>query len=453
MRLPIRARLTIISWALTAAVLVTLGVFVYVRFEAELLDAVDEGLRARAEVIEAGLRIGQIVSNGDPLEPAEAPIQVLAANGLVVVSTRGFETPHPPPPGTELVEGAYLYDGDLLTEAGQVPIRLLATPLDDGDLLVVGASLEDTEDALASLAGLLLFGGPVAVLLASIVGWFVAGAALRPVERLRTEAEAVSAAEPGRRLAVPPTGDELARLAEGLNRMLARLEEAVERERRFVSDASHELRTPLANLKAELDIALRRARGPEELTGALRSASEETDRLARLAEHLLVLARAEGGRLSVHREDVDIGQLVAEITTSFSGRARDLGIGLLADAAPGIRADIDPARMRQAIANLVDNGLRHTPRGGQVRVEVAVDQSALAVAVRDTGPGFPPDFVERAFEPFSRSDSGRTRTDGGAGLGLAIVRAIAEAHGGSVEAGNGPEGGGEVTLRIPGPGS
>lgn len=453
MRLPIRTRLTIVSGALTAAVLVALGAFVYVRFEADLMEAVDEGLRARAEIIVSSLRIGQVISDSDPLEPAEAPVQVLDASGEVVASTPGFETPHPPPAGTELVEGAYLYDGEFQTDSGPVPIRLLATPLDESNLLVVGSSLEDTEDALASLASLLLVGGPVAVVLASVVGWFVAGAALRPVEHLRTEAEAVSAAEPGRRLAVPPTGDELARLAESLNRMLARLEEAVERERRFVSDASHELRTPLANLKAELDIALRRARGPEELTGALRSASEETDRLARLAEDLLVLARAEGGRLSVHREEVDIGQLVAETMASFSGRAGELEIELRAKVAPGPRADVDPARFRQAVGNLVDNGLRHTPPGGQVTVEVSGEPSTLAITVRDTGPGFPPEFVERAFEPFSRSDSGRTRTDGGAGLGLAIVRAIAEAHGGTVQAGNGPDGGAQVTLRIPSPGT
>jgi heavy metal sensor kinase len=325
----------------------------------------------------------------------------------------------------------------------------VAMPTDQGGFLVVGASLEDTTDALASLASLMLVGGPVAILLASAVGWLVAGAALRPVERLRTEAEAISASEPGRRLAVPPTGDELARLAEGLNRMLARLEEAAERERRFVSDASHELRTPLANLKAELDIALRRARGPEELTRVLHSASEETDRLGRLAEDLLVLARAEGGRLPIRREQVDVGALVSDTIASFAGRADELGIELETAIRPGSHATADPTRLRQAVGNLLDNALIHTPAGGQVTADVSVADRSAMITVTDTGPGFPAEFVDSAFEPFSRSDAARSRAEGGAGLGLAIVRAIAEAHGGSALARNPSEGGAEVRLTIP----
>jgi heavy metal sensor kinase len=447
MRIPIRARLTIIAGALTAAVLIALGAFVYLRFEAYLLEAVDEGLRARADVILASP--DGAIPTGDPLDPSEAPVQVLDANGQVVASTTGFEDPQPPPPGVVEVEGAYAYDGAFQTDGAPVPLRLIAIPIDGGGLLVVGGSLEDSADALASLASLLLIGGPVAIAVTGLIGWLVAGAALRPVERMATEAEAISASEPGRRLAVPQTGDELARLAEGLNRMLGRLEEAVERERQFVSDASHELRTPLANLKAELDLALRRARGPEELTRVLHSASEETDRLGRLAEDLLVLARAEGGRLPIHREDVDLAQLVAETTASFSGRAEQAQIDLEAVAVDSALVWGDPVRLRQAVGNLLDNALVSTPAGGHIAAETAEADGVATVHVRDSGPGFPPGFVDRAFEPFSRSDAARSRTGGGAGLGLAIVRAIAEAHGGTVEASNRPDGGAELTLRIP----
>jgi heavy metal sensor kinase len=449
MRLPIRARLTIISGALTAAVLVALGAFVYVRFEADLREAVDDGLRSRAEVVLSALLSGGSIATGNSAEPAEAPVQVVDTAGRVIASTPGFEEPQLPPPGVERLEGVYLYDGEFPTNAGPIPIRLVAIPMSGGDLLVVGTSLEDATDALASLAGLLLVGGPVAILLASAVGWVVAGAALRPVERLRTEAEAISASEPGRRLAVPPTGDELARLAESLNRVLVRLEAAVERERRFVGDASHELRTPLANLKAELEIALRRARSPEELTAVLRSASEETDRLVRLSEDLLVLARADGGHVPVRREAVDLGVLINETVAGFNGRALGMSVALDADTPDGVVVDVDPARLRQAIGNLVDNGLRHTPAGGRVAVRVSREAGTAIITVDDTGPGFPPDFLATAFEPFSRSDLARSRTDGGAGLGLAIVRAVAEAHGGSADASNHPSGGARVILRIP----
>jgi two-component system, OmpR family, sensor kinase len=322
-------------------------------------------------------------------------------------------------------------------------------PTSGGTVLIVGGSLEDQLDALAQLRGQLLVGVPIGILLATLVGWLVAGAALRPVERLRTEAEAISGSELGRRLAVPNTGDELARMAESLNRMLGRLEDAVERERRFVGDASHELRTPLANPKAELDLALRRSRTPDELLGALRSATEETDRLTSLAEDLLVLARTDEGRLPVRRERVDVARLVREIVASFESRASDLGIALASRSDGELAADVDATRLRQAIGNLIDNALRHVRPGGRVEIGVEEAHGVLTISVADSGDGFDAEFLAHAFEPFSRADSARSRAHGGTGLGLAIVRAVAEGHGGSVSAANGPDGGGLVEMRLP----
>jgi hypothetical protein len=281
------------------------------------------------------------------------------------------------------------------------------------------------------------------------VGWLVAGAALRPVERIRVEAEAISGSEPDRRLPVPRTRDELSALGASLNRMLDRYQAAVERERRFVDDASHELRTPLANLKAELELALRRSRTEAELISALRSAGEETDRLTRLAEDLLVLARADGGRLPIRREEVDLGRLVREIVESFSGRVASLGVILEASVREHVTGTVDPARVRQAVGNLIDNSLRHTPSGGRVTVTVARGPAGITISVADSGEGFPPAFLPHAFEPFTRADAARSRSDGGAGLGLAIARAVAEAHGGTLEARNLPRSGAEVALRVP----
>ena len=231
--------------------------------------------------------------------------------------------------------------------------------------------------------------------------------------------------------------------------MLARLEEAVERERRFVGDASHELRTPLANLKAELELALRRSRTPEELTVALRSAAEETDRLARLAEDLLVLARAEGGRLPVRRENVDVASLVREVVGSFARPASEREVSIAPHVQYRLRARVDPRRLHQAIGNLLDNALRHTPPGGTVTVDLERRNGVVSILVADSGEGFSESFLPLALEPFSRADSGRARNDGGTGLGLAIVWAIAEGHGGSIELGNRPNGGAHVILRIP----
>jgi heavy metal sensor kinase len=441
--LRIRTRLTLASAGLVAVILVAAGVFVYVQFEADLRETVDLGLRSRADAL---------LSSGDPslssaglIESDEAFAQILSVDGDVLESTPGV-TAAAIRPGD--VRVARFEDTSARTVEEVVPARVLLVPLDGGRVLVVGASVEDQEEALARLAALMLIGAPAALALVVIVVWLIVGAALRPVEAMRSEAAAISASEPDRRLPVGETDDELARLGRTLNEMLDRLQRAVERERRFVDDASHELRTPLANLKAELDLSIRRARTPDELEASLRSAAEETDRLVRLAEDLLVLARAKGGKLPVRREEVDAAALVQDIVATFEGRASERGVTLDDEAEDGVRANVDPLRIRQAIGNLIDNALRHAPRGGRVSVALARANSELTISVSDTGPGFSPEFLADAFEPFTRDDAARSRLDGGTGLGLAIVRAIAEGHGGSAEARNTAHGA-EVVLRFP----
>jgi two-component system OmpR family sensor kinase len=453
MRMRIRTRLTLASAGPVAVVLLATGVFVHARFESDLLDAVDAGLRSRADALLAapdGPSVTEQPPAGTLVEADDAFAQILTVDGRVLESSPGLLGG--PVIGTEELaapsEPSFVETTVRTTEEA-VPARILAVPIDAGRVLAVGASLDDQREALGRLALTLALGGPIALVLVVAVVWLIVGAALRPVEEMRTEAAAISASEPGRRLPVPETGDELARLGVTLNAMLDRLEEALERERRFVDDASHELRTPLSNLRAELDLALRRSRTVEELERALRSASDETDRLVRLAEDLLVLARAEGARLPVRREEVDAGELVRDIVGGFAGRASQRGISLEHRSDEDVRASMDPLRIRQALGNLLENALRHTPPNGRVSIDMTRRDGELTIGVADTGPGFSPPFVSRAFEPFSRDDSGRTRTDGGAGLGLAIVRAIAEAHGGSVQARNLPEGGAEVILRIP----
>ena len=310
-------------------------------------------------------------------------------------------------------------------------------------------AFDDQREALDRLLGLLVVVAPLAATLAAVVGWVVAAAALRPVARMRRESEAISGSEPSRRLDVPATRDELAELGASLNRMLDRLEAALQRERRFVDDASHELRTPLANLKVELELALRRSRTPDELEAALRSAAVETDRLTSLAEDLLVLARAADGRLPIRRNDVELGPLVGDVVKRFAGRADERGIALATSGHLDGTARVDEARLRQALGNLIENALIHTPPGGRITVGLTRSDGSVLIAVADTGDGFPPGFLDHAFEPFSRADAARSLDRGGTGLGLAIVRVVAEGHGGSVEARNTPGGGATVELTLP----
>jgi two-component system OmpR family sensor kinase len=295
---------------------------------------------------------------------------------------------------------------------------------------------EDRDEVLSSLLALMLVVGPGALVLATGAGYLLAGAALRPVEAIRREAAEISASSSGRRLPLPESRDEVRRLAETLNEMLARLDEGLERERRFVGDAGHELRTPLASLRAELELALRRPRTREELEVALRSASEEVERLVRLTEALLTLARDAEGGLPLQRSRVEVRDLLDAVGDRLAASGRAIEVR----APAGLVVDADRARLEQALGNLVDNALRHGR--GTIRMEAAQEQDSVVFRVSDEGPGLPAEFLPRAFERFSRADEARSGE--GAGLGLAIVAAVARAHGGHVSAA-----GSEITLALP----
>jgi two-component system OmpR family sensor kinase len=239
---------------------------------------------------------------------------------------------------------------------------------------------------------------------------------------MRRKAAAVGEGDPGARLPVPPADDEIGRLGETLNAMLARLEGAIEHERGFVADASHELRTPLAILKTELELALREGRTEQELRAALRSASDETDRLSRLADDLLVLARSDRGGLALRLEGVPVRELLDRVAERFRTSAGAVAV----EVPDGLALTGDRLRHEQALGNLVANAAAHGEP--PVRLSARRHNGCVELHVEDGGPGLPADFADRAFERFTRADSARTA--GGAGLGLAIVDAVARAHGG-----------------------
>jgi signal transduction histidine kinase len=262
---------------------------------------------------------------------------------------------------------------------------------------------------------------------------------------MRRRAEAVTAGEPSR-LPVPAARDEVSRLAVTLNDMLARLQAAFEHERRFVADASHELRTPLALLRTELELALRRPRSHDELESALRSAAEETQRLSRLADDLLLIARADQGPLPMQQDVVAASDLLTDAAARFANRANALGRELRVEPT-GLQVEADPLRVGQALVNLLENALTHGD--GTVELEAEERDGFVELHVRDSGPGFPDDFTARAFDRFSRADE--ARSGGGSGLGLSIVELIARAHGGGAGLTNVPSGGADVWISLPCP--
>ena len=454
--MPIRLRLTLLFAAASAGLLLVFGAFVYVRLGQNLLDAMDLGLRARADAIVALLEDGgspSLGSAGRLLDADESFAQVLDGEGQVIASSRSATPDSPMIPAatlTAVVRPTFLERA--IASVDSDPLRLLVVPTHlsgERAFLVLGATLGDRNDALRGLRDSFLLSSPLALLVMAGAAWVVVGAALRPVERIRREAEAVSASEPGRRLTVRSTRDELGRLAATLNEMLGRLQEAREREHRFVDEASHELRTPLSVLKVELDLALARERSPAELEAALRAAAQETDRLVRLAEDLLVLARVERGRLALRREVVDLTALVGSIAPGYAARAARADVRLETHVAPGTSGVVDPARLRQVLENLLDNAVRHTPAGGLARLSAARVGDVLRISVDDAGPGFSPDLLRRAFDPFAGAGSEDAIGAEGTGLGLAIVQAIVQSHGGTATVENVPGGGARVTVLLP----
>jgi signal transduction histidine kinase len=312
-------------------------------------------------------------------------------------------------------------------------------------VVVVGTSLQDRHETLRSVITSFLIGGTAALLLASAIGYGLATAGLAPVEAMRRRASRVSFDQADERLPLPESHDEVRRLGETLNEMLARLQESFERERRFVADASHELRTPIAVLKTELETALRNPGIDEDVRASLAAGVEEADHLAHLAEDLLLIARAADGRLPVRLEPVSLAELLERGRERFVDRARERGREIAVEADEGLAADLDPVRMRQALGNLVDNALRHG--GGDIELSARQRDGAVDVEVSDGGPGLSPELAERAFERFARGEA--TRSRGGAGLGLAIVKAIAEAHGGTAEIVGQDGPGTTIRLRLP----
>jgi heavy metal sensor kinase len=452
-RLPIRVRLTVAFAAAMAVVLALTGLFVYARVERNLNDAIAETLDHRANDMEVLIRRGESLlgtPSGAPLPSTQDTFaQILTASGAVLRTGRRIRSSTLTP-----AEVASASGGEKLLPERRVfgiegEAKLLARPFMAGEerlIVVVGVSTLDRPEALAGLLRAFAIGGPLALLLAAGAGYTLAARALGPVDAMRRRADQIHFEELHERLPLPPADDEVRRLGVTLNAMLARLEEAFERERTFVSDASHELRTPLAILKTELELALRSGRSDQELRAALHSAAEETDRLAQLAEDLLVIARAEQGQLPVAREEVVVSEVLERAGRRFAGRAEQAGRRIVVDAPPDLRAPLDSMRIEQAVGNLVDNALRYG--AGDVRLSASRSDGQLELTVSDAGGGFPEGFAEYAFERFTRVDVARSR--GGAGLGLSIVRAIAEAHGGVATADeSAANGGARVRLTLP----
>jgi signal transduction histidine kinase len=446
--MPIRWRLTLMFAAVMAVLLAALIVFLYQHFRSDLDYNIDQSLRARAQDVAGLVRqedaadavgaLRQLPTNPDNV------VQVFDEQGRVLGASGVLSQPALLKPG----ELPTAQDGPKLIERSR-SLRLYALPLaSEHKVVVAGVSLAERDAAIDKLENALVIGVPPALLLATLAAYALAAAALRPVERMRQRAATISTDEISTRLPLPGSQDEIRRLGDTLNEMLDRLEDGLNHERLFIANASHELRMPLAVLKAELEVSLRERGGEPALREAMGSAVEETDRIIKLAEDLLLLARAEDGTLPIDTHDLTVEELLVELGARFSPLFDRAGRPLDVDLEPvpaGTSVRADPDRIEQAVANLLDNTLRYG--AGPTTLSARVGAGTVEIHVTDCGPGFGAQFLPYAFDRFSRGDPARRR--GGVGLGLAIVRTIAHAHGGDAGAGDLPGGGADAWISLP----
>lgn len=429
-RLGLRARIVGVSTVLLAVALVAAGLLARTLFERSLLADLDDAARAR------GADVARLVDAGELTDPIPVAggaggIQVLDADGRVQAASPGGDALAPLLEPGDLAEvragGAALLPGARI--GVDDPLRVVgvdAGTREDPVTVLVASSLAETRSSLRAVDLALIVGGPLLLLGLAALSWLVVGSALRPVASLRAGAEEITGAGvEGRRLPVPAAEDELRRLAVTLNRMLDRLEGASERQRVFVADAAHELRSPLTSVRTQLEVALRHggaADWQETATGVL----AEAERMSRLVDDLLVLARLDEGTLVGPRPRPVALEAVVADTVGRRGATR---VPLDVTAADGplfVSGDVDA--LGRVVGNLVDNATRYA--SSAVSVDLARADGRAVLTVVDDGPGIPAQDRERVFERFAQVDASRAGT--GTGLGLAIVRGTVQAHGGTV---------------------
>jgi signal transduction histidine kinase len=458
MRVPLRLRLAVLFSIASAAIFSLGGWLLATNLSAGLLSSIDSQIATALSQAGSYLPSSAGASGPGPVPtrpgrlPGELLVQVIGSNGVVWGASHDAGTaPLISPAQLRLARKSRL---TITSSSEGERARLSAEPFSAhvGWVAVASASLDTFDNTMSEVSRELLVGGTVFVAIAGLGAYWLARAALAPVERLRRQVAARSERDDQPDLQVPNTGDEIAALASTMNDLLGRLHGALVRQRAFVADASHELRTPFAVLRGELELAGRPGRTIADLRLAVASAAEEAARLNRLTDDLLLLARSDSDRMALRLGPTDLGALLEKSAARARLRAEPAGVACRVDVAPGTVTEVDADRIRQAVDNLVDNALYFAPAGTQVVISArrADDQGGVTIEVTDAGPGFPADFLPHAFERFRRPDDARARSDGGTGLGLAIVDAVARAHGGKAMAQNGDDGGAIVSITVPG---
>jgi heavy metal sensor kinase len=433
----LRARFALWTAGLLFLVLAVFGGYIYGSLARGLSAAIDDSLALNAAQVIAGLNIENdalILSDNFSQEPEN-----------VALRERGFSIRLLTPQGQVLQEfGPYRALSPSLASApsfatltdptSRTAVRVYTAPVNENGKLIafiqIAQSRAGMQDTLLRLLTTLLISVPLLVAIVGFCGYFLAARALAPIDRITRAVRRISAEDLSARLNLPVSDDEVGRLAETFDIMLARLDEAFRRERQFTADASHELRTPLTAMQAILGMMREKRRTPEEYEQALDDLAEETDRLRTLTENLLCLARGETRRAALH-EMIDLSALLRDVSDSLRPLAEAQSLTLTCEAPDGLTLMGDSDDLIRLFANLLDNAIKYTERGGITVSASGRPNGDLSVTIADTGVGIPAEHLPRIFDRFYRADTSRAKR--GAGLGLAIAQDIARAHGGRIE--------------------
>ncbi|MDT8423799.1 MAG: heavy metal sensor histidine kinase [Desulfuromonadales bacterium] len=471
-RRSIRFRLTLWYAFTLAVVLAASGLFWDIYFSRELREHHDTRLYLVAEDIanlyfEDGRGARLPLDNADPercnsleeyvrLHNWGELVQILNRDGSVTCASmnlRKYRLPLSKQALLAATNGQPYFE--MASSESKIPLRLLTYPvLEKGQivsLIQVAISLSEVNRAVHHLRLVLLTFSPLVLLGLSFGGWFLAGRALSPILRIAREAGHIDAENLTRRLPEGESNDELGQMVRSFNLMLGRLEESFQKIKQFSGDASHELRTPLTILKGETEVALRWAKSPDEYRNVLESNIEEINRMERILEDLLLLAKSEAGELPLQNAALSLSDLLQELylQANFLGESRRIKVLLHLDVDGEVRIIGDELRLRQMFLNLIVNGIKYTPEGGRVDIGLGLDDSNVVVSIKDNGIGIDKNHLPHIYDRFYRVDAARNREDGGTGLGLAIVRWVVDAHGGLINVVSKPGAGTIFTVTLP----
>jgi len=461
----LRAQLTLWHAGLMALTLLALSGFTYAllirvlhsRADAALHDFADTTARQIATTLYAGAGTpapGSPRFLSNDLRSWGRYIQVVDPQGYVVEKSDGLNT-HPLPVSADALRRGLAGETTFETVPGlgEHPVRIITTPVLMGPrvpyLVQAGTSLEGVEAALQRAGWILLILTPTVFVIALVGGWLVVGRALRRVDDLRRTALEIQGTNLQRRIKHAGVDDEIGRLAQAFDQMIARLDCSFQQVRQFSADASHELKTPLTAIRGEAEVVLMGSHSAEEYRQAIGSILESAERMSQVVESLLLLARADSGQNLIRREPVELGDVLLRAYESLESMAERQHISVLLEEVEDLTVSGDPLWLNQILVNLISNGIKYTPEGGEVSVALRAVDGQAELTVRDTGIGISPEHLPHIFDRFYRVDEGRARAAGGTGLGLSITRWAVEAHDGTITVESEVGSGTLVRVRFP----